>query len=110
MGFLYNPHVIRRIVVYGPSTLLLVILLTVARSFGQNGPRHASLLTFDGLQHALMGDRKSLDHDSNLALQHAMNGNPDQGNAVHDQPVVQASIRDIPAHDDAGGRTMWRAS
>jgi serine protease len=105
MGFLYNPSVIRRIVVYGTSVLLLLVVLTLARSFGQSGPRsRTSLLTFDGLQQALLGDtKKSLERDSALALRHEIdNGNSDPGNSVHDKPVVYASANDIPAHDDVG--------
>jgi hypothetical protein len=61
-------------------------------------------LTFDGLEHALLGDTKiPLDRDSTLALrQEIADGNGDQGNPIHDKQVVYASARDIPAHDDAG--------
>ena len=105
MGFLYYPSVIRRIVVYGASVLLLLVVLTLARSFGQSGPRNRlSLLTFDGLEHALLGDtKKSLERDSTLALRHEIaDGNGDPGNPLHDKPVVYASARDIPAQDDVG--------
>jgi subtilisin family serine protease len=105
MGFLYNPSVIRRAVVYGPSALLLLVALTLARSFGQSGPQgRPSLLTFDGLQHALLGDtKKSLEGDSAQALRHEIDdGNGDPGNSIHEKPVVYASARDIPAHDDVG--------
>ena len=105
MGFLYNPSVIRRIMVYGASVLLLLVVLTLARGYGQSGPRNrSSLLTFDGLEHALLGGaKKSLDRDSTLALRHEIaDGNGDQGNPIHDKQVVYASARDIPAHDDAG--------
>jgi hypothetical protein len=105
MGFLYNPSVIRRLVVYGPSVLLLLVVLTVARSFGQSGPQnHESLLTFDGLEHALMGNtKKPLERDSTLALRHEIvDGNGDQGNPSNDKPVVYASASDIPVHDDVG--------
>jgi subtilisin family serine protease len=105
MGFFYNPSVIRRIVVYGASVLLLLVVLTLARGFAQSGPRsRTSLLTFDGLEHALLGDtKKPLDRDSTLALRHEIaDGNGDQGNPIHDKQVVYASARDIPAHDDAG--------
>src|ERR1035438_2322029 len=105
MGFLYNPSIIRRIVVYGASVLLLLVVLTLARGYGQSGPRNrSSLLTFDGLEHALLGGaKKSIDRDSTLALRHEIaDGNGDQGNPIHDKQVVYASARDIPAHDDAG--------
>jgi subtilisin family serine protease len=103
MGFLYNPTVIRRIVVYGASVLLLLAVLTLARSFGQSGPRsRSSLLTFDGLEHALLGDKKPLERDSTLALRHEIDGNGDPGNPIRDKPVVYASARDIPAQDDVG--------
>ena len=81
MGFFYNPSVIRRIVVYGASVLLLLVVLTLARGFAQSGPRsRTSLLTFDGLEHALLGDtKKPLDRDSTLALRHEIaDGNGDQ--------------------------------
>ena len=105
MGFLYNPSVIRRAIVYGASVVLLFVALTMARGFGQSGPRERpSLLTFAGLEHALMGDnKKSPERDSALALRHEIeDGNGDQGNPIHDKQVVYASARDIPAHDDAG--------
>jgi serine protease len=105
MGFLYNPSVIRRLVVYGSSVLLLFVVLTLARSFGQSGPRsRESLLTFDGLEHALLGGtKKALERDSTLALRNEnTDGNGDPGNSIHDKPVVYASARDIPAHDDVG--------
>src|ERR1039458_2749727 len=105
MGFLSNTSVIRRIVVYGTSVLLLLVVLTWARSFGQSGPRRRPApLTFDGIEHALLGDTKiPLDRDSTLALrQEIADGNGDQGNPIHDKQVVYASARDIPAHDDAG--------
>jgi subtilisin family serine protease len=90
--------------VYGPSVLLLLIVLTVARSFGQSGPRNReSLLTFDGLEHALIGDnRKPAERDTALALRKEIDGNGDQGNPINDKPVVYASASTIPAHDDVG--------
>ncbi len=105
MGFLYHPSVIRRIVVYGASVLLLLVVLTLGRGFGQSGPRSRdSLLTFDGLQHALLGDtKKSPERDSAIALRHEIDdGNGDSDHSIHDKPVVYASARDIPAHDDVG--------
>ncbi len=105
MGFFYNPPVIRRLVVYGPSVLLLLVVLTLARSFGQSGPRsRESLLTFDGIEHALLGGtKKALERDSTLALRNEnTDGNGDSGSPIQDKPVVYASARDIPAHDDAG--------
>ncbi|HXI85150.1 MAG TPA: S8 family serine peptidase [Verrucomicrobiae bacterium] len=105
MGFFHNTSVIRRVVVYGVSVLLLLVVLTRARGFGQSGPQgRASLLTFDGLQHALLGDtKKAYERDSALALRNeATDGNGDQGNSIHDKQVVYAAARDIPAHDDAG--------
>ena len=105
MGFLHNSSVIRRVVVYGASVLLLLVVLTLARGFGQSGPRsRASLLTIGGLKHALLGDtQKPLERDSTLALRHEIaDGNGDDGNSIHDKQVVYAAARDIPAHDDAG--------
>jgi subtilisin family serine protease len=105
MGSLYHAHVIRRVVVYGASVLLLLVVLTLARGFGQSGPRgRSSLLTFGGIEHALLGDlKKSPERDSTLALrQEIADGSGDPGNSIHDKQVVYASARDIPAHDDAG--------
>jgi subtilisin family serine protease len=111
MGFLRQPHVIRRLVLYGASLALLLAVLSRARSHGQNG-LHAvqpSLLTFDGIQHALLGDmfasKKSRDRDSYLELRDgidAAGGNPSPGNSIHNKEVVFASARDIPTHDSAG--------
>ena len=103
MGFLHNASVIRRLVVYGSSVLLLLVVLTLAR--GQSGPRNrSSLLTIDGIKQALVGDtKKPLERDSTLALRHEIaDGNGDEGNSIHDKQVVYAAARDIPAHDDAG--------
>ncbi len=105
MGFLHNPSVIRRIVVYGASVLLLLVILTRTRGFGQGeSGNRSSALMFDRLQHALLGDnRKSPERDSALALrQENTDGNGDQGNPLRDKPMVYASARDIPAHDDVG--------
>ena len=112
MGFLYNPYVIRRIVVYGMSVVLFLGILLLGRGFGQSGPRpnkSASLLTFDSIEHALLGDTtrsgKIADRNSNLQLHRQLvAGNADQsgGNPVRDKQVVFASARDIPPHDDAG--------
>jgi subtilisin family serine protease len=104
MGFLYNPSVIRRLVVYGPSVLLLLIVLTVARSFGQSASRsRESLLTFDGLEHALVGNtKKTLERDSVVAIRHEIDGNGDQGSPINDKPVVYASASTIPVRDDVG--------
>jgi len=108
MGFLYNPYVIRRVVVYGASVVLLLMFLLLGRGFGQSTPRSGksrSLLTFDGFEHALMGNTgtaKAPDRDSAMQLRHELDdGNADQG-TVRDKQVVFASARDIPPHDDAG--------
>jgi len=106
MGFLYNPNVIRRIVVYGASVILLLVFLLLGRGYAQNASRSGrSLLTFDGLQHALLGDVakvKDLDRDSALRLSHEMNDNNGGQHSIQDKPVVFASVRDIPPRDDAG--------
>jgi serine protease len=108
MGFLYNPYVIRRIVVYGASVVLLLVFALLGRGFGQSTPRSGksrSLLTFDGFEHALLGDAgpaKAADRDSAMRLRREMaDGSADQG-TVRDKQVVFASVRDIPPHDDAG--------
>jgi subtilisin family serine protease len=112
MGFLFNPPVIRRIIVYGLSAMLFLAGLLLRRGFAQNDPRtgrSASLLTFDGIEHALLGDgagpRKFSDGESNLQLRHEIvEGNAYQGagNSLRDKQVVYASVRDIPPRDDAG--------
>jgi subtilisin family serine protease len=108
MGFLYNPFVIRRIIVYGGSVVLLFLALFLGRGFGQNAPRNnsPSLWTFEGFQHALLGGaRKPSDHDSTMQLRRELtDGNPnrDNGNSVSDKQVVFASARDIPPQDDSG--------
>jgi len=108
MGFLYNPHVIRRVVVYGASVVVLLLVLMVGRGFGQGTPharRSASLFTFEGIQQALAGGKQTADHDSNMQLRHQMTGeNTDEGNSheVRDKQVVFAAARDVPPHDDAG--------
>ncbi len=107
MEFLYNPNVVRRIVVYGMSLVLLFIVLRLGRGFGQTGPhagKSPSLLTFDGLQHALLGDTKVANNlselDSKLEVRHEnIEGN---AGAVRDKQVVYASARDIPPRDDTG--------
>ena len=106
MEFLYNPNVIRRVVVYGGSVILLLVFLLLGRGFGQSAPhsgKSRSLLTFDGFEHALMGDAgKAPDRDSALELRHEMmDGNSDHG-TVRDKQVVFASARDIPPHDESG--------
>ena len=108
MGFLYSPHVIRRIVVYGMSLVLVLVVLLLGRGFARNG-RHSgqspSLLTFDGIQHALVGDttgaKKLSEGESNLQLRHEI-GEGNTGNTVRDKQVVYASVRDIPPRDDTG--------
>ena len=112
MGFLYNPSVIRRIVVYGLSVMLFLAGLLLRRGFGQNDSRpghSASLLTFDGIEHALLGDaaspRKLSDRESNLQLRHEIaEGTTHQrtGASVRDKQAVYASARDIPLRDDTG--------
>ncbi|HTS18394.1 MAG TPA: S8 family serine peptidase [Verrucomicrobiae bacterium] len=108
MGFLYNPFVIRRIIVYGGSVVVLLLVLSLGRGFGQNVPhgRSSSLWTFDGFQHALMGGaKKSSDRDSNLQLRHELadgNASQDNGNSVSDKQVVFASAREITPQDDSG--------
>jgi subtilisin family serine protease len=108
MGFLYNPFVIRRIIVYGGSMALLLLTLCLGRGFGQSIPRggSASLWTFEGFQHALLGNhRKSSDRDSNLQLRHELadgSASQDNANSVSDKQVVFASARDIPPQDDSG--------
>ena len=112
MGFLHHPHVVRRIVVYGMSVALLLLVLLLGRGFAQSGPRseHAtSLLAFDRIEHALLGDafgaKKTSERDSNLQLRRELaGGNSDQGgdNSLHDKQVVYASVRDIPSRDSAG--------
>ena len=108
MEFLYSPHVIRRIVVYGMSLVLLFVVLLLGRGFGQTGPRAGnspSLLTFDGIQHALLGDmtgaKKLSDRESNLQLRHET-AEENNGYTVRDKQVVYASVRDIPPRDDTG--------
>jgi len=108
MEFLYSPHVIRRIIVYGMTVGLVLVVLLLGRGFAQNS-RHSghspSLLTFDGLQHALLGDaagaKKLSERESNLQLRHDItDGNT--GNPVRDKQVVYASVRDIPPRDETG--------
>lgn len=105
MGFLYNPFIIRRIIVYGGSVVVLLLVLFLGRGFGQSAEgSSSSLWTFDGFQHAIMGDTaKSSDRDSNIQLRRELaNGDADQnnGNSVNDKQVVYASARDIPPQDD----------
>ena len=104
MGFLYNPFVIRRIIIYSGSAAVLFLALFLGRGFGQSAPGGSSLWTFEGFQHALMGGPpKSSDHDSAMQLRRELadgNANPDNGNSVSDKQVVFASARDIPAQDD----------
>jgi subtilisin family serine protease len=83
-------------------------VLLLGRGFGQTGPRAGnspSLLTFDGIQHALLGDaagpKKLSDRESNLQLRHEI-GEGNSGNTVRDKQVVYASVRDIPPRDEAG--------
>jgi len=108
VGFLYNPFVIRRIIVYGGSVVILLLALFLGRGFGQNVPhgRSSSFWTFDGFQHALMGSaKKSSERDSNLELRHELadgRGGSDNGGSVGDKQVVFASARDIPPQDDSG--------
>ncbi|MGO9610821.1 MAG: S8 family serine peptidase [Verrucomicrobiia bacterium] len=107
MGFLYNPFIIRRIIVYGGSVVVLLLVLFLGHGFGQSAPgSSSSLWTFDGFEHALMGDAsKSSDRDSNMQLRRELadgNDNPDNGNSVGDKQVVYASARDIPPQDDSG--------
>ncbi|MGD0060431.1 MAG: S8 family serine peptidase [Verrucomicrobiia bacterium] len=106
MGFLYNPFVIRRIIIYGGSAAVLFLALFLGRGFGQSAPGGSSLWTFEGFQHALMGGPpKSSDHDSAMQLRRELadgNANQDNGNSVSDKQVVFASARDIPAQDDSG--------
>jgi subtilisin family serine protease len=105
MGFLYNPFIIRRIIVYGGSVVVLLLMLFLGRGFGQSAPGGSpSLWTFDGFQHALLGG-KSPDRDSNMQLRRELtdgNTNEDNGNSVGDKQVVFASAGDIPAQDDSG--------
>ena len=111
MGFLHNPSVIRRIIVYSGSVIVLLLALFLGCGFGQSlpGGGSPSLWTFEGFQHALMGNAggspKSSDRDSNMQLRRELaNGNADQdnGNSVSDKQVVFASARDIPPQDDTG--------
>jgi serine protease len=112
MEFLHNPHVIRRLAVYSTSVALLLLVLLLGRGFAQNGPgsaRSASLLTFGGIEQALLGDalttKNASERDSNIQLRRELaGGNGDQGggNPLHDKQVVYASARDIPPHDGAG--------
>jgi subtilisin family serine protease len=95
-------------VVYGMSLVLLLVVLLLGRGFAQNSrrPGHApSLLTFDGIQHALLGDttaaKKLSERDSNLQLHHEI-GEGNGGNTVRDKQVVYASVRDIPPRDETG--------
>lgn len=103
MGFLYNPFIIRRIIVYGGSVVLLFLALFLGRGFGQSAP---SVWTFDRFQHALIGGAQNTsDHDSNIQLRHELadgNANQDTGNSVGDKQVVYASASDIPPQDDTG--------
>jgi subtilisin family serine protease len=106
MGFLYNPFVIRRIIVYGGSVVLLFLALFLGRGFGQSV---SGSWTFNGFQRALLGNaggpQKPSDHDSTMQLRRELaNGNTDQdnGNSVSDKQVVFADARDIPAQDDSG--------
>jgi subtilisin family serine protease len=107
MGFFRKPHVIRRLVVYASSVLLFVTLLTLGRGFGQNGARTGSAFTFATIERALLGDSlasKKLDRNSNLELHHEIDasGGPSTDSSVRNKQVTYASIRDIPARDDAG--------
>jgi subtilisin family serine protease len=102
MGFLYNPFIIRRIIVYGGSVVVLFLALFLGRGFGQSA---STPWTFDRFQHALMGGQKSSDHDSTMQLRHELadnNANPDNNNSVSDKQEVFASARDIPPQDDTG--------
>jgi subtilisin family serine protease len=88
------------------------LVLLLGRGFAQNGPgsgRSASLLTFGGIEHALMGDtfdaKGASERDSTIQLRRELvGGNGDQGggNSLHDKQVVYASARDIPPHDGDG--------
>jgi len=111
MGFLYNPHVIRRIVVYGGSLMLLFIVLLLGRGFGQNVPHagQSSPLLFDRIQYALLGHaagaRKLSEIEANAKLRNGItegDANQGSGSSVRDKQVVYASARDIPPRDDAG--------
>src|SRR5271170_7415694 len=107
MGFLYNPFVIRRIIVYSGSVVVLLLVLFLGRGFGQSAPRNTpSLWTFEGFQHALLGGAgKSSDRDSNMQLRRELvdgNTNEDNSGSVGDKQVVYASAGDIPPQDDSG--------
>ena len=112
MGFLYNPHVIRRIVVYGASLMVLFVVLLLGRGFGQNGPRagqSSSPLLFDRIQYALLGHaagaRKLSEIEANAKLRNGItegDTNQGAGSSVRDKQVVYASARDIPPRDEAG--------
>ena len=116
MGFLYNPHVIRRIAVYGMSVALLLLVLLLGRGLAQNGPGSggsASLLTLGGIEHALLGDafgaKNASERDSNLQLRRELAGGNDNqggGNSPLDKQVVYASVRNISPHD-GGGRPNY---
>jgi subtilisin family serine protease len=94
------------------SVALLLLVLLLGHGFAQNGPgsgRSASLLTFGGIEHALLGDafatKNAYERDSNIQLRRELvGGNGDQGggNSLDDKQVVYASARDIPPHDGAG--------
>jgi subtilisin family serine protease len=106
MGFLYNPFVIRRIIVYGGSVALLLLALFLGRGFGQSTTGGESLWTITGIQHVLFaGHAKASDRDSNLQLRRELadgSGGQDNGNSVGDKQVVFASAREIPPQDDSG--------
>jgi subtilisin family serine protease len=106
MGFLFNPYIIRRIIVYGSSVVVLFLILFLGRGFAQSGPSGSpSLLTFDGIEHALMGNAmNTADRDSNIQLRHEIAGDitNQDNNSVADKQVVYASARDIPPRDESG--------
>jgi subtilisin family serine protease len=107
MEFFHKPHVVRRLVVYTGSIVIFVTLLALGRGFGRNGARTGSSFTFANIERALLGDSlasKKLDRNSNLELHHEIDasGNPSTDSSVRNKQVTYASIRDIPARDDAG--------
>ncbi|HUJ10046.1 MAG TPA: S8 family serine peptidase [Verrucomicrobiae bacterium] len=106
MDFFRKPTVVRRLFVYGASAVLFVTLMTLGRGYRQNSACIASVLSFEHIEHALLGDSfsKKLDRNSNIELRHAIEANnqPFGGSPVGNKQVTYASIRDIPERDDAG--------
>ncbi len=94
----------RRLIVYGGSVLMFVAILRVGHGLAQNSGRNGSALSFANIERAMLGDAayKKLDRNSNIELRRAIDTNNPSGNPIQNKQVTYASIRDIPARDDAG--------